>query len=132
MTANPMGGNAMRVMAIVKATKDSEAGMMPGPELMAAMGAFNQSLIEAGVFIDAGGLKASGNGARVGLSGEDRTVTNGPFASNGENGGLTSGYWIWKVKDLDEAIDWARRCPSSPSGPFEIEIRPLFEIEDFG
>jgi hypothetical protein len=127
-----MGGNAMRVMAIVKATKDSEAGVMPKPELMAAMGAFNQSLIEAGVFIDAGGLKASGNGARVGLSGEDRTVTNGPFASNGENGGLASGYWIWKVKDLDEAIDWARRCPSSPSGPFEIEIRPLFEMEDFG
>ena len=121
----------MRVMAIVKATKDSEAGMMPGPELMAAMGKFNQALIDAGVFIDAGGLKDSGNGARVALSGKERTVIKGPFANNGADGGLASGYWFWKVKDLDEAIDWAKRCPSSPSGPFEIEIRPLFEMEDF-
>lgn len=121
----------MRVMAIVKATKDSEAGMMPGAELMAAMGAFNQTLIDAGVFVDAGGLKDSRNGARVALSGKERTVTKGPFTNNGADGGLASGYWFWKVKDLDEAIDWAKRCPSSPSGPFEIEIRPLFEMEDF-
>ena len=119
----------MRVMVIVKATKDSESGVMPTPELMAAMGAFNQALIDAGLFVDAGGLKDSRKGARVAFSGKDRTVTRGPFPNVGE---LAAGYWIWKVKNLDEAIDWVKRCPNPMPGPSEIEIRQLFEIEDFG
>jgi hypothetical protein len=119
----------MRVMVIVKATKDSESGVMPPPELMVAMGAFNQALIDAGLFVDAGGLKDSGKGARVAFSGKDRAVMKGPFPNVGE---LAAGYWIWKVKDLDEAIDWAKRCPNPMPGPSEIEIRELFEMEDFG
>jgi len=116
-------------MVIVKATQDSEAGKMPSADLIARMGAFNQSLIDAGVFVDAGGLKPTSKGARVAFSGEDRTVTKGPFGSVGE---LASGYWIWKVKDLDEAIDWVKRCPNPMPGPSEIEIRQLYEMEDFG
>jgi hypothetical protein len=119
----------MRVMVIVKATKDSESGVMPTPELMAAMGAFNQALIDAGLFVDAGGLKNSGKCARVAFSGKDRTVIKGPFPTVGE---LAAGYWIWKVKSLDEAIDWVKRCPNPMPGPSEIEIREFFEIEDFG
>ena len=119
----------MRVMVIVRATKDSESGVMPTPELMAAMGAFNQALIDAGLFVDAGGLKGSGKGARVAFSGKDRTVTKGPFSNVGE---LAAGYWIWKVQNLDEAIDWVKRCPNPMPGPSEIEIRQLFEMEDFG
>jgi hypothetical protein len=119
----------MRVMVIVKATRDSEAGRLPSAELMAAMGAFNQALIDAGVMIDAGGLKSGGEGVRVSLDGANRKVTRGPFANVSE---LASGFWLWKVKDLEEAIDWVRRCPTSASGPFEIEIRPLFGTEDFG
>jgi hypothetical protein len=119
----------MRVMVIVKATKDSESGVMPTPELMAAMGAFNQALIDAGLFVDGGGLKNSGKGARVAFAGEDRTVVRGPFPNVGE---LASGYWIWKVKDLEEAIDWVKRCPNPMPGPSEIEIREFFEIDDFG
>ena len=118
----------MRVMVIVKATQDSEAGKMPSADLIARMGAFNQSLIDAGVFVDAGGLKPTSKGARVAFSGEDRTVTKGPFGNVGE---LASGYWIWKVKDLDEAIDWVKRCPNPMPGPSEIEIRQLYEMEDF-
>ena len=118
----------MRVMVIVKATEDSEAGKLPSPELVAEMGKFNQALIDAGVFIDGGGLKASSKGARVAFSGKNRTVTKGPFANIGE---LAAGYWIWKVKNLDEAIDWLRRCPNPMPGPSEIEIRELFEMEDF-
>ncbi|HKN27652.1 MAG TPA: YciI family protein [Roseiarcus sp.] len=119
----------MRVMVIVKATRDSEASKMPSAELIARMGAFNQSLIDAGLFVDAGGLKPSSRGARVAFSGEDRTVAKGPFPNVGQ---LASGYWIWKVKDLDEAIDWVKRCPNPMPGPSEIEIRELFEMEDFG
>ena len=119
----------MRVMVIVKATQDSEAGKMPSADLIARMGAFNQSLIDAGVFVDAGGLKPTSKGARVAFSGEDRTVTKGPFGNVGE---LASGYWIWKVKDLDEAIDWVKRCPNPMLGPSTIEIRELYEMEDFG
>ena len=118
----------MRVMVIVKATKDSEAGRLPSAELMAAMGAFNQALIDAGVFIDAGGLKNSGEGARVSLDGVDRKVTRGSFANGGE---LASGYWLWKVKDLDEAIEWVKRCPNPMPGPSVIEIREMFEMGDF-
>jgi hypothetical protein len=119
----------MRVMVIVKATKDSEAGVMPSKERMAEMGAFNRSLIDAGLFVDAGGLKDSRKGARVAFSGKDRKVTKGPFPNVGE---LAAGYWIWKVNSLDEAIDWVKRCPNPMPGPSEIEIRELFEMEDFG
>ncbi len=119
----------MRVMVIVKATADSEAGVMPSAELMADMGAFNQKLIDAGVFVDAAGLKDSRNGARVAFSGKERKVTKGPFPNVGE---LAAGYWIWKVKNLEEAIDWVKRCPNPMPGPSEIEIRELFEMEDFG
>ncbi|MDE3177870.1 MAG: YciI family protein [Pseudomonadota bacterium] len=119
----------MRVMVIVKATAQSEAGEMPGAELIAAMGAFNQKLIAAGVMLDGGGLKPSSRGARVALAGETRAVAPGPFGTLGE---LASGYWLWKVKDLEEAIGWARQCPTSPAGPLQLEIRPLFEPEDFG
>ena len=119
----------MRVMVIVKATANSEAGETPTAELMAAMGAFNQKLIAAGVMLDGGGLRPSADGARVALGGEARTVTEGPFGTLGE---LASGYWLWKVADLQEAIDWARQCPTSDMGPTQLEIRPLFEIEDFG
>ena len=118
----------MRVMVIVKATKDSEAGVMPPADLIERMSAYNKALIDAGLFLDAGGLKASADGARVSLIGDDRAATRGPFD---EAGKLASGYWLWKVRDLDEAIGWAKRCPTSLSGPFELEIRPLFEMEDF-
>ena len=119
----------MRVMVIVKATKESEAGEMPTADLMAEMGAFNQALIDAGIFVDAGGLKASSKGARVAFSGKYSTVTKGPFGNVGE---LALGYWIWSVKDLDEAIDWVKRCPNPMPGPSTIEIREMFEMEDFG
>ncbi|MBV9288381.1 MAG: YciI family protein [Hyphomicrobiales bacterium] len=115
-------------MVIVKATKDAEAGVMPPPDLIERMGAFNKALMDAGLFVDGGGLKASANGARVSLGGENRVVTRGPFD---EIGTLVSGFWLWKVNDLEEAIGWAKRCPTSPSGPFELEIRPLLEMEDF-
>ncbi len=118
----------MRVMVIVKATEDSEAGKLPSAELMAAMGAFNQSLIDAGVFVDAGGLKKSALGARVGFDGANRTVSPGPFPHVSE---LASGFWIWKVASLDEAIEWVKRCPNPMPGPSEIEIRPFYEMEDF-
>ena len=118
----------MRVMVIVKATKDSEAGVMPGPQLLHDMGAFNQKLMEAGIMIDAAGLKPTSAGARVAFAGEDRTVSRGPFGNVEE---LVAGYWIWKVKDLDEAIEWVKRCPNPMPGPSTIEIRPLYEMEDF-
>ncbi len=118
----------MRVMVIVKATTDSEAGKLPSAQLMADMGAFNQQLIAAGVMTDGGGLKPTSQGARVAFSGSDRTVSKGPF-DNVED--LVAGYWIWKVKDLDEAIGWVKRCPNPMPGPSIIEIRPLYEMEDF-
>ena len=118
----------MRVMVIVKATTDSEAGKLPSRELMAAMGAFNQKLIAAGVMVDGGGLKSTTEGARVAFDGARRTVKLGPFGIVGE---LASGYWIWIVKDLDEAISGVKQCPKTMPGPSEIEIRPLYEMEDF-
>ena len=118
----------MRVMVIVKATTDSEAGKLPSAQLMADMGAFNQQLIAAGVMTDGGGLKPTSQGARVAFSVSDRTVSKGPF-DNVED--LVAGYWIWKVKDLDEAIGWVKRCPNPMPGPSIIEIRPLYEMEDF-
>jgi hypothetical protein len=118
----------MRVMVIVKATADSEAGKMPTAELMAAMGAFNEKLIAAGVMVDGAGLKPTAEGARVAFNGAQRTVKLGPFGVVDE---LAAGYWIWTVEDLDEAIGWVKQCPNPMPGPSEIEIRPLYEEEDF-
>jgi hypothetical protein len=118
----------MRVMVIVKATNDSEDGRLPTPELLEQMAAFNQQLMDAGIFVDAGGVKPSAKGARVAFSGQNRSVTKGPFPNVGE---LVAGYWVWKVNDLDEAIDWVKRCPNPMSGPSVIEIREFYEMEDF-
>ena len=118
----------MRVMVIVKATTHSEAGELPTPELMASMGAFNKALIDAGVFVDAAGLLPSSKGVRVSFFGESREVSQGPFEAVSE---LVSGYWIWKVDSLEDAIAWVKRCPNPMPGPSEVEIRPLYELEDF-
>ena len=118
----------MRFMIIVKATKDSEAGVMPSAQLRADMGKFNQELMDAGVFVDAAGLQASPGGARVTFSGKDHAVTMGPFSNIRD---LVAGYWIWKVKSLDEAIEWVKRCPNPMLETSDIEIRQLFEMEDF-
>ncbi len=118
----------MRVMVIVKATNDSEDGKLPPPELLEQMGAFNQQLMDAGIFVDAAGLKPTAKGARVAFSGPDRSVTKGPFPNVHD---LVAGYWIWKVHDLNEAIEWVKRCPNPMPGPSLIEIRELFEMEDF-
>jgi PhnB protein len=118
----------MRVMVIVKASTQSEAGQMPSQQLLAEMGKFNQSLMSAGMMMDGGGLHPTSKGARVRFSGEDRTVTRGPFGNTSE---LVSGYWIWKVNSLDEAIDWVKRCPNPMLEASDIEIRPMYEMEDF-
>ena len=119
----------MKVMVIVKASKASEAGEMPPPEMFAAMGKFNEELINAGIMVVGGGLAASSRGARVRFSGSNRTVTDGPFAETKE---LIAGYWIIKASSLAEAISWAKRAPNPAlEGDGEIEIRPFFEMEDF-
>ena len=120
----------MRFMVMVKATKNSEAGKLPSQELMADMGKFNDELIKAGVMLAGEGLQASSKGARVRFSGNKRTVIDGPFAETKE---LVAGFWIWKCKSLQEAIDWVKRCPAAmPGEESEIEIRQIFEAEDFG
>ena len=118
----------MRVMVIVKATKDSEAGIMPSQQLIADMGKFNQELIKAGVILAGDGLKPSSQGKRVRFSGTQRTVIDGPFAETKE---LVSGYWIWQVRSMDEAVEWLRRCPNPMPTDSDMEIRPLYEAEDF-
>jgi hypothetical protein len=118
----------MRVMVLVKATADSEAGTMPTVERLEAMGRFNQELIDAGVMLSGDGLKPSSAGKRVRFDGAERTVQDGPFAATGE---LVAGYWLWEVEDMAEALDWAKRCPNPMPGPSEIEIRPLYEEADF-
>jgi hypothetical protein len=118
----------MRVMVIVKATNESEDGKMPPPELLEQMGAFNDQLRDAGVLVDAAGLRPSAKGARVAFSGQNRSVSKGPFTNLHE---LVAGYWIWNVSSLEEAIDWVKRCPNPMPGPSVIEIRPLYEMEDF-
>jgi len=118
----------MRFMVLVKATKDSEAGKMPSPQLLADMGKFNQELIAAGVMMDGGGLHPSSKGARVTFSGKDRTVMKGPFAQTNE---IVSGYWIWKLNSLDEAVAWVKRGPNPMLEVSDIEIRQLYEMEDF-
>ena len=119
----------MRVMVLVKATADSEAGTMPSTELLAAMGQFNEELVRAGILLAGEGLKPSAQGKRVAFDGPRRTVIDGPFAATGE---LVAGFWLWQVKDMAEALDWAKRCPNPMPGPSEIEIRPLYEAADFG
>jgi hypothetical protein len=117
----------MRVMVFVKATKDSEAGIMPSTELLTAMGKFNEELVKAGVMLAGDGLRASSKGKRVKFSGQQRIVTDGPFAETKE---LIAGYWLWQVKSIEEAVEWLKRAPFD--GGTEVEIRPVFEAADFG
>ena len=119
----------MRVMAIVKASAGSEAGEMPSEQMLAEMGAFNEELAKAGVMVGGEGLHPSSKGARVKFSGKERTVVDGPFAETKE---LVAGFWLLQVKSLDEAIEWMKRCPNPMDGESEIEIRQVFEAEDFG
>jgi hypothetical protein len=118
----------MRVMVMVKATKDSEAGIMPSTELLVAMGKFNQELIDAGIMLAGDGLKPSAKGKRIAFEAQSRRVIDGPFAETRE---LVAGYWMWEVKDMDEAVAWVKRCPNPMPGPSEIEIRPVYEMADF-
>ncbi|WP_256578982.1 YciI family protein [Pseudomonas sp. VI4.1] len=120
----------MRFMIFVKASPDSEAGILPSEELMTAMGNFNEELAKAGILIDCDGLQPSSKGTRVRFSGDQRTVIDGPFAETRE---LIAGYWLWQVKSKQEAIDWVKRCPNPmPGTDAEIEIRQVYEAEDFG
>ncbi|HEY1896524.1 MAG TPA: YciI family protein [Terracidiphilus sp.] len=119
----------MRFMVIVRATKESEAGDLPDPQLLAAMGKFNEELHKAGIVLAAEGLQPSSKGARVRFSGRERTVTDGPFAETKE---LIAGFWLWQVRSLEEAIEWVKRCPNPFHEDSEIEIRQVFELEDFG
>lgn len=118
----------MRVMVIVKASKNSEAGVMPSPQLIAEMGKFNEELMKAGVMLAGDGLQPSSKGKRIQFSGGRRTVIDGPFSETKE---LVAGFWIWKVKSMDEAVEWMMRCPNPHLDDGEVEIRPLFEPEDF-
>ena len=118
----------MRMMVLVKATKDSEAGMMPSTELLGAMGKYNEELVNAGIMLAGDGLKPSAQGKRVGFEGAKRMVIDGPFAETRE---LVAGYWMWEVKDMAEAVEWVKRCPNPMPGPSEIEIRPVYEMADF-
>jgi hypothetical protein len=119
----------MRVMVIVKANKDSEAGVMPKQKLLAEMGKFNEELVKAGVLLAGDGLQPSAKGKRVRFSGAKRTVIDGPFAETKE---LIAGFWLWQVRSMDEAVEWVKRCPNPHEGKSEIEIRQVFEAEDFG
>jgi hypothetical protein len=119
----------MRVMVMIKATADSEAGVMPSEQLLTEMGNYNEQLVRAGIMLAGDGLHPSSKGVRVRFSGKDRTVVDGPFAETKE---LIAGYWIWQVHSMDEAIEWVRRCPNPMPGESEIEIRRVFEAEDFG
>jgi hypothetical protein len=127
--SKPLKGSKMKVAVFVKATKDSEAGVMPSEEMFREMGKFNEALVKAGIMLSGEGLHPSSKGARVQFSGADRTVVDGPFAETKE---LVAGFWIWQVKSMAEAIEWVKRCPNPMPGPSEIEIRPIFEAEDFG
>ncbi|MCY1021601.1 YciI family protein [Pyxidicoccus sp. MSG2] len=120
----------MRVMVLIKATKNSEAGVMPGEKLLADMGNFNEELVKAGIMLAGEGLHPSRKGKRVRFSGGKKSVLDGPFAETKE---LLAGYWVWQVKSMEEAVEWVRRCPDPmPGEDAEIEIRPIFEAEDFG
>ncbi len=119
----------MRVLVMVKASKNSEAGVMPTEQLLTDMGRYNEELVKAGVMLAGEGLHPSSKGARVRFSGASRAVLNGPFAETRE---LVAGFWLWQVRSMDEAIEWVRRCPNPHPEDCEIEIRPVFEAEDFG
>lgn len=119
----------MRVMVMVKATKESEAGVMPGTELLEAMGRYNEELVKAGIMLAGEGLHPSSRGKRVHFSGATRTVTDGPFAETKE---LVAGFWLWQVQSMDEAVQWVKRCPNPMLSDSDIEIRPVFEAADFG
>jgi hypothetical protein len=119
----------MRVMVLVKATAESEAGVLPTTELLDAMGRFNEELMEAGVLLSGEGLQPSSQGTRVTFDAAQRSVRAGPFAATDE---LVAGFWVWQVRDMEEAIEWAKRCPNPMPGPSEVEIRPLFEDPDLG
>jgi hypothetical protein len=119
----------MRFLVMVKATKDSEAGVMPSEKLLADMGKFNEELVKAGVMLAAEGLQKSSEGVRVRFSGSQRTVVDGPFTETKE---LVAGFWLWQVKSKEEAIEWVKRCPNPMPGDSEIEIRPIMDISDWG
>jgi hypothetical protein len=119
----------MKVMVMVKATSDSEAGAIPSEQLLTKMGQFNEALVKAGIMLAGEGLHPSSKGVRVQFSGTDRSVTDGPFTETKE---LIAGYWIWQVASMEEAIDWVKQCPNPMPGDSEIEIRPIFAAEDFG
>ena len=119
----------MKVMIFVKATADSEAGVMPTPELLTAMGEYNQSLVNAGILLAGEGLKPSRDGKRVRFSGKTRTVIDGPFTETKE---LIAGFWLWQVRSIEEAVEWVKRCPNPMLTDSDIEIRPVFALEDFG
>ncbi len=119
----------MRFMVLIKANRDSEAGVMPSQELLSEMGKFNDELVKAGVMLAGEGLQPSSKGARIKFSGAKRTVKDGPFPETQQ---LIAGFWIWKVKSKEEAIEWAKRCPNPTGADGEIELRQIFELEDFG
>jgi hypothetical protein len=119
----------MRVIVMVKATEESEAGVMPSTEMLEAMGRYNEELVNAGVMLAGEGLHPTSKGKRIAFDGPSRTVKDGPFAETRE---LLAGFWIWQVKDMDEAVEWAKRCPNPMTGPSELEIRPVFDAADFG
>ncbi len=119
----------MRVMVIVKADRDSEAGVMPSEELLTAMGKYNEELVKAGIMLAGEGLHPSSRGKRVHFSGAKRTVIDGPFTETKE---LIAGFWLWQVRSMEEALEWVKRCPNPQMGDSDIEIRPVFEMEDFG
>ncbi len=118
----------MRVMVFVKATQDSENGILPSSDLLEAMGRYNEELVKAGIMLAGDGLKPSKEAKRVAFDGPSRVVIDGPFAETKE---LVAGYWLWEVRDMDEAVAWVKRCPNPMFGPSEIEIRPVFEMSDF-
>src|ERR1700760_4541644 len=119
----------MRVMVLIKATQDSEAGVMPSQELLTKMGQFNEQLVKAGIMLAGDGLQPTSKGKRVRFSGQKRTVIDGPFTETKE---LIAGYWIWQVRSMEEAVEWLKRCPNPMPGESEGEIRPVFEASDFG
>jgi hypothetical protein len=119
----------MKVMVIIKATKDSEAGVLPDERILTEMGKYNEELVKAGVMLAGEGLHPTSKGKRVRFSGNTRTVIDGPFAETKE---LIAGFWLWQVKSMDEAVEWLKRCPNPHPGETDVEIRPLFEAEDFG
>ena len=119
----------MRVIVLVKADENSEAGVMPDERLMTEMGAFNEELVNAGIMLEGEGLRPTSQGKRVKFNGDQRTVVDGPFAETKE---LVAGYWLWKVSSMDEAVEWVKRCPNPTGAESQIEIRPIFELEDLG